>query len=456
MDALLTLTHGRIPRADEIRLDGAVALFTLGLSVLTGILFGLLPALRALRPDVASALEAGGRGGTGSRCDMRRGLVIAETVLAALLLTGAGLLAKSFWRLIQVPSGLQAEHVLALSISIPNWKYPDTDREAAYRLELLRRLRALPGVVAAGASKAMPLSGGGEKYRISAERPGEPLRPMQPASGAVIVTTGYFAALGIPIVKGRDFTDQDFETQAAVLLVNQALARQLWPGEDPIGKKVMFGPKLGLEVIGLTPDVRHAGLRAGPGGAMYVPMSRFPRGSLKIFLRTTGNPLSVAGAARAAIRGLEPDQGIADIQPLAESVAETVSGPRFYAAMLVIFAALALLLAGSGLYAVTSYGIAQRTREIGVRMALGADRSNVLLMVVTEALKTSAAGVVLGLVASAAASRLLGSLLFGVQPFDLSILSSVALFLVAASLLASSAPAVRASRLDPMTALRAQ
>jgi ABC-type antimicrobial peptide transport system permease subunit len=189
---------------------------------------------------------------------------------------------------------------------------------------------------------------------------------------------------------------------------------------------------------------------------MYVPMSHFPRGSLKLFLRTTGDPLSVAGAARAAIRGLEPDQGISDVQPLADSVSETVSGPRFYAAMLVIFAALALLLAGSGLYAVTSYGIAQRTREIGVRMALGADRSNVLAMVVREALKTSAAGLVLGLIASAAAGRLLGSLLFGVQPFDLSILGAVAVFLMAASLLASSAPAVRASRLDPMTALRAQ
>jgi putative ABC transport system permease protein len=387
---------------------------------------------------------------------MRRGLVIAETVLAAVLLTGAGLLGKSFWRLIQVPSGLQAEHVLAVSISIPGWKYPDTDREAAYRKELLRRLRALPGVVAVGASKAMPLSGGGEKYRIAPERPGQPLQAMQPANGAVIVTTGYFAALRIPIVKGRDFTEQDFETSAPVFLVNQALARQLWPGEDPIGKKVMFTPKSGLVVIGLTADVRHAGLRANPGGAMYVPMSHFPRGSLKLFLRTTGNPLSVAGAARAAIRGLEPDQGISDVQPLAESVSETVSGPRFYAAMLVIFAALALLLAGSGLYAVTSYGIAQRTREIGVRMALGADRSNVLVMVVREALKTSAAGLVLGLVASAAASRLLGSLLFGVQPFDLSILSAVAVFLMAASLLASSAPAVRASRLDPMTALRAQ
>ncbi len=456
MDGLLALTRGRIPRADEIRLDGAVALFALGLSVLTGILFGLLPALRALRTDIVPALEAGGRGGTGSRGDVRRGLVIAETVLAALLLTGAGLLAKSFWRLMQVPSGLQAEHVLAISINIPDWKYRDSDRAAAYRSELLRRLRALPGVLAAGGSKAMPLSGGGEKYRISVERPGEPPTPIQPASGAVIVTPGYFAALGISILKGRDFTEHDLETQAAVLLVNQALARQLWPGEDPIGKKVMFGPRIGLEVIGVAADVRHAGLRASPGGAIYVPISHFPRNSLKIFLRTAGNPLSVAGAARAVIRGLDPDQAISDVASLAESVSETVSGPRFYASMLVIFAALALLLAGSGLYAVTSYGIAQRTREIGIRMALGADRREVMALVVGEALRTSAIGLVLGLAASAAASRLLGSLLFGVRPFDVAVLATVSLFLLAASLLASSVPAFRAARLDPMKALRAE
>jgi predicted permease len=416
-----------------------------------------MPALRALTPDVAPALEAGGRGGTGSRGGVRRGLVIAETVLAALLLTGAGLLAKSFWRLIQAPSGLQTEHVLAVSISIPGWKYPDSDRESAYRSEVLRRLRALPGVVAVGASKAMPLSGGGEKYRIAVEQPGgQPLVPVQPADGAVIVTTGYFSALGIPIVKGRDFTEHDMETQAPVLLVNQALARQLWPGEDPIGKKVMFGKKTGLEVIGLTADVRHAGLRASPGGAMYVPTSRFPRGSLKIFLRTTGNPLAVAGAARAAIRALEPDQGISDIQPLSESVSETVSGDRFFAILLVVFAALALLLAGSGLYAVTSYGIVQRTREIGVRMALGADRRDVLRLVVGEALKTSALGLALGLAASVLASRLLASLLFGVKPFDPGVLAAVSVFLMAASVLAASAPALRASRLDPMAALRAQ
>ena len=450
---LVALAGGRIPRANEIHPDAAVAAFTLGVSLLTGLLFGLLPARRAMRPNIAPALEAGGRGETHSRGDVRRGLVVAETVLAAILLTGAGLLAKSFWRLMQVPSGLQTERVLALSITIPGWKYPELDREAAYRSELLRRMRALPGVVAAGGSKTMPLSGGGEAYRVSV--PGRPdLALFQPASGALIVTPGYFTALGIPILRGRDFTEEDFMKKSLVLVVNRALARQLWPGQDPLGRILQFG-RAPFAVIGVAGDVRHEGLREAAGGAMYVPMSRFPRGSLKIFLRTAGNPLSVAGAARAAIRGLEPDQPISEIQPLELAVSETVSQPRFYASMLVIFAALALLLAGSGLYAVTSYGIAQRTREIGVRIALGADRRSVLFMVVSEALKTSAAGLALSLVVSAAASRLLGSLLFGVRPFDPGVLASVAFFLLAASLLASSAPALHAARVDPIEALRA-
>ncbi len=455
MDGLVSLTRGRIPRSEEIRLDATVALFTLGVSLLTGILFGLLPALRALAPDVAPALEAGGRGGTGSRADVRRGLVIAETVLAAVLLTGAGLLAKSFWRLMQVPSGLAAERVLALSITIPDWKYPDDQGQETYRTELLQRLRGLPGVLAAGGSKTMPLSGGGEPYRVSVPGRAEPPDLIQPVSGVLIVTPGYFAALGIPIVKGREFTEGDLSTKARVLVVNQALARQLWPGEDPIGKALMFG-RSRIEIIGVAGDVRHEGLRARAGSAIYVPISLFPRSSLKIFLRTAGDPLAVASSARAAIRSLQPDQAISDIAPLAEAVSETAAQPRFVATMLLIFAALALLLAGSGLYAVTSYGVAQRTREIGVRMALGADRRDVLLLVVSEALKTSAVGLVLGLAASAAASRLLGGLLFGIGPFDVSVLTAATLFLLAASVLASSAPAVRASRLDPMAALRTE
>jgi predicted permease len=455
VDGLLALTGGRIPRADEIRPDAAVAAFAVGLSVLTGILFGILPARRSLDPEVVASLESGGRGASGAGAEVRRSLVVAETVLAALLLTGAGLLAKSFWKLIHVPSGVRPEKVLALSITIPIWKYATDEREDAYRAEVLNRLRSLPGVLAAGGSKTMPLSGGGEAYRMRLPD-AEPTAVFQPESGTVIVTPGYFAALGIPIVRGRDFTERDIETHARVLVVNQALARQLWPGVDPIGKTLLFGQKAVFEVIGVAGDVRHEGLRSAPGGAVYGTVGQFPRATLKIFLRTAGDPRAVASSARAAIRALEPDQTISGIAPLEQAVSDSVSRPRFYASMLGIFAALAVLMAGSGLYAVMSYGIARRTREIGVRMALGANTRDVVLMVSREALATSALGIALGLAASVAAGRLLSSLLFAVAPFDPPVLAATAIFLLAVAAAASAGPALRASSVDPMTALRAE
>ena len=456
VDGLLALTGGRIPRADEIRPDLAVTAFAAVLSVATGILFGILPARRALDPEIATSLESGGRAASGAGADTRRSLVVAETVLAALLLTGAGLLAKSFWKLIHVPSGLQPEKVLALSISIPTWKYSTDEKEDAYRSEVLNRLRSLAGVLAAGASKTMPLSGGGEAYRMrlpDAERSAV----FQPASGTLIVTTGYFAALGIPIVGGRDFTERDIETHERVLVVNQTLARQLWPGADPIGKTLLFGPRaVPFVVVGVARDVRHEGLRSAPGGAVYGTVGQFPRSSMKIFLRTAGDPRAVAASARAAIRALDPDQSISRIAPLEQAVSDSVSRPRFYASMLALFAALAVLMAGSGLYAVMSYGIARRTREIGVRMALGADTRDVVLMVSREALATTVIGIALGLAASVAAGRLLSSLLFAVAPFDPPVLAATALFLLAVAAAASAGPALRASSVDPMTALRAE
>jgi putative ABC transport system permease protein len=456
VDGLLALTAGRIPRADEIRPDAVVTAFAAALSVLTGILFGILPARRSLDTAIAPSLEWGGRGASGSRKDVRRSLVVAETVLAAMLLAGAGLLGKSFWRLIHVASGVSAQNVLAVSLSIPGWKYKELEQESAYRMEILRRLRALPGVVAAGGSKTMPLSGGGEAYKLRIPGDDDPAHRIQPASGTIIVTPGYFAALGIPILRGRAFTDRDISTGAPVILVNQAMARQLWPGADPTGKVLMFGGKIRYEVIGVAADVRHEGLLRSPGTAVYVPVSHFPRSSLKVFLRTAGDPRVLAAPARAAIRALDPDQTISAVEPLTDAVSESVSRPRFYASMLGVFASLAILMAGSGLYAVLSYGIARRTREIGVRMAMGASTRDVVLMVSREGLATSALGIAVGLIFSVGAGRLLSGLLFDVRPFDPPVLAAAALFLLTVAAAACAVPALRASRVDPMTALRAE
>jgi predicted permease len=420
----------------------------------TGILFGLLPALKALRVEVLPAMESGGRGSAGSQSDMRRGLVLAETVLAVLLLTGAGLLAKSFWRLIHISSGLSPERTLSVWLPIPDWKYPD-EKADHYRDRLLARLRTVPGVLAVGASKTMPLAGGGEPYVFRADGRASTSEPFTPASGALIVTPGYFAALGIPILRGRGFTEQDMSASAPVLVVNQTLARELWPGQEAVGKALRVG-RTRFQVIGVAADVRHEGLPHRPGTAIYVPMSRFPRSSLKVFLRTARDPGSLAAAVRAAVHDLEPDQPVSDMLPLSDVVDASVLRSRFYASTLGIFAGLALLLAGSGLYAVLSYRIARRTREIGVRMALGAGRREVLLLVAREGIGSCAAGILIGLVLSAAATRLLGSLLFDVRPLDPLVFGLVPLFLLTVAAIASCAPALRAARVDPIRALRSE
>jgi predicted permease len=300
----------------------------------------------------------------------------------------------------------------------------------------------------------MPLHGGGERYRFTLDAQANASSAITPESGTIIVTPGYFTALGIPILRGRDFTQADLDTSAPVLIANQTLARRLWPGQDPIGRFVWLGPKAKYQIIGVAGDVRHEGLREKPGAAIYGPISHFPRSTLKIFVRTAGDPRSLAAPVRATIRAIDPDQPISEIAPLPEIVSETVARPRFYSVMLAIFAGLALLLAGSGLYGVISYGVQRRTREIGVRMALGAVSEEVLAMVVREGLRVCAIGVAIGLVLSAAATRFLSSLLFGVSATDPAVFAGAALFLLGVGALAAYAPARRASRIDPMTALR--
>jgi predicted permease len=301
----------------------------------------------------------------------------------------------------------------------------------------------------------MPLSGSGEPYGFTIERGKGTSDHIRPSSGALIVTSGYFEALGIPILRGRAFVDQDLENNASVMVINQTLARQLWPREDAVGKRVSFGPRIPeMEIIGIAADVRNEGLREEPAGTIYVPISIFQRSTLKIFLRTQGDPRMLIPVARAAIRQIDPDQPISEIQPLNEAISESASRPRFYAWMLALFAALALTLAGSGLYAILSYGIAQRRREIGVRLALGAQRRDVLGLVLRDGLGAAALGAVLGLLLAAAASRVLGSLLYEVQPLDPEVFASAPLFLLIVAALASLRPALRASRTDPIEALR--
>jgi putative ABC transport system permease protein len=309
----------------------------------------------------------------------------------------------------------------------------------AYRDELLRRVAALPDVVATGGGKTMPLFGGGEPYQFSIQDPGRGMVEVNPTSGTYIITPGYFQALKIPLVSGRTFTQKDFADHSPVVVVNQQLARQFWPEEDPVGKVLHLGKsakdKDKLEVIGVVGDVRNEGLSQESGSAVYFPESRAPREKLNLFVRTNGDPLSTAGGIRRVIHDFEPEQAINDIASLQQVVHNTVAQPRFLSAVLSAFGGTALLLASVGIFGVISYNVRQRTREIGVRMALGADRQNVLIMILHRALLLIAIGLGAGLVLAMLSGRLLAGMLYGVSPSDpmalaaaVGILASVAVF----------------------------
>ena len=456
IDALASAAGGYVPRAAGIAMDARVAVFALALSVGTALAFGLLPALHASRRSLAGALEsAGARGGTDLRSGvaLRRGLVVGEIALAAALLVGAGLLLKSFWRLTHADSGIHPESVLTLSVTLPESAFAD-DKDAAYRSALLANLRALPGVSAVGASKTLPLRAGGEAYGFAVE--GRPeLGTIKADGGAVIVTTGYFAALGIPILRGRDFTTADMDESRPVLLVNRSLARQLWGGADPVGRGLMFG-KYRLEVIGVAGDVREDGLERVPPPTLYVPMARFPRGTMKFFLRAAGDLPALAAPARAAIHRYDPDLPVSGVAPLSAVVADTVARPRFLTLLVCAFGTAALLLSAIGVYGVISFSVSRRTREIGVRIALGADRAGVFGLVLREGLALAGAGLAIGGLLAAALSRSLRSVLFETAPQDPATLAAVAVALLVTAAAACAVPARRAAALDPQEALRTE
>jgi putative ABC transport system permease protein len=450
---LAGLAADYLPRAGEIRLDLAVALFTLALAVACGLAFGLAAARRAAGPQLRHGLQEGGGAGQGGRRRPGRVLVVVETALATLLLVGAGLLLRSFWQLVHVDPGFQAAHVLSLSITVPDAKVLAQDGGAAYRGEILRRLRGLPGVEEVAASHTQPLAGPGESYALVPVGAADP-RPVAPAGGLLIVSPGYFRTLGIPLLRGRDFDRRDDDGSAApALIVNQSLARQLWPGEDGLGKRLVIG-KTELAVVGVVGDVHLEGLSKPAPPAVYGPMGAFVRSTVKLFVRTAGSPLAVLAAARRAIWQVDPDQPISEIAPLSQLVADDVARPRLLSSLVAGFGALAALLAALGIYGVTAQGVRQRTQEIGVRMALGADRARVLGLVVREGMALALAGLACGLAAALGLVRLLAGLLYGVGAADPPTYAGVALLVAAAALAASYLPAREAADVDPLVAIK--
>ncbi|MEP6571967.1 MAG: ABC transporter permease [Gemmatimonadota bacterium] len=454
LDSLLAISGGRIPQSNMIHLDPTVISFTFLLSVITGLLFAIVPAFRSTRDTVLPALSDGGRTGTAGRQrqTFRSALVVSQLALAVVLLAGAGLMVRSFWRLTHVNPGFEPDQVLTLRISIPETKYPYPGKDAAYRNELIDKVAALPGVVAVGGSKTAPLRGGGEPYEFSAVGKDGAPRILHARSGAYIVTPGYFRALGIPIVRGRDFSRQD-NPDAFYLLVNEAAAREFWPNENAIGQTLLQGERR-AEVIGVVGDVRNDGLATDAASAIYVPITRFSRSTLNMFVRTAGNPLLMAGVVRDAIWAVDRDQPISDLGPLREAVSGSISQPRFTTTLLALFGSLAAVLAALGIYGVMSYTVSQRAHEIGIRMALGARAADVLMMVVGRALTLTGIGIGIGLLGAAALTRLLASLLFGTSATDPLTFAAITLILAGVALVASYVPARRAARVDPVVVLR--
>jgi putative ABC transport system permease protein len=450
-----------ISQFKDIAIDAKVLGFTLLISLLTGLIFGLAPAAQTSSFNLNETLKEGGRDSVaGSRGNRIRGmLVIAEVAVSLILLIGAGLLINSFLRLRSVDPGFSADKLLTMRIVLPTLKYPDQARRTAFYTELVQRIESLPGVQSAAVTNWIPLVSQGDSQGISIEGRPEPAPGQGPVVVTRVVSPNYFRTMDIQLLQGRQFNEQDRADAPGVVVISETMARSLWAGEDPIGKRLKVGalssPTQWLTIVGVVKDVRQFQLNAEPKPQMYMPYEQptfFVPSHLVI--RTNVEPLSLASAVRGAVWGIDKDQPVSNISTMEDVLSESVARQRFSMLLLAIFAAVALVLAAVGLYGVMSYSVAQRTHEIGIRMALGAQRSDVLKMVVGQGLKLVLIGVVLGLVASFVLTRVMTSLLYGVSATDPTTFLSISLVLISVAMLASYLPARRATKVDPMIALR--
>lgn len=458
-EALIAALPPELPRMPGMRLDTTVVLFTIGIALFASILFGLAPALQVRRAALAGTIREGGRGlagRTGGRT--RAGLVLAETALAFALVIGAGLLIRSFGELRTVNPGFDASNALTFQISLPGARYDSDERRAAFWDQLTERLGAVPGVTHVGATQHLPL--GGSAMRISFEVEGRDPAPPgeEPTLDVRISTPGYFDAMGVPLLRGRTFTDADHAGSPPVALLSESAVARHFPGEDPIGKRIVLGWTVGEEqvtgeVVGVVGDVRHGELRAAALPEIYLPNAQLPRTAMAVMVRTATEPMSVARSVTTAVHGIDSGVAVAQLRPMTEVVAASVATDRFMTLLLTAFSTVALLLAAIGIFGVISYGVAQRRREIGVRMAIGASRGDVLRLIVTGALRLTGAGIAIGAVAALVVGRLMQSLLFDVQPFDPVTFMSGGVVLFAVALAASMLPALNAARTPPAAVL---
>ena len=456
VDLLVSLSPDSIPRTVVVRVDATVLLFTFAISLVTGVLFGLAPALRTLHVNLIDSLKEGVRGADEGvlRNRTRSLLIVFESAIAVVLLIGAGLLVRSLVALQGVNAGFDPNNVLTMRLDLARHKYDTEEKIANFLTELQTRVGNLPGVETVSFITELPLSGQPNDLPFTVEgRP--PVTPDQ-AFGADFrsVNENYFSALRIPLLRGRGFTSQEVRKNDKVIIVSQQLVDAVFPNEDPLGKRLIMamGDDTRYEIIGVVGDIRHRSLGVPPVPTMYFPS--IENGFTNLAIRTNTEPLTIAAAVRKEIQAMDPDQPVAAVKPMTAWIGESISAQRYRATLLGLFAALAMVLAATGIYGVMSYTVAQRTHEIGVRMALGARQRDVLKLVVRQGMALALVGVVLGLVGAFWLTRVMSTLLFQVKERDPITFVAVAGLLIAVAFVACFVPALRATKVDPLVALR--
>ncbi len=456
------LIPGDMLSGATVNLNGAVLLFVAGVVALAAFIFGLAPALHSTKPDVQSELKEGGRssGGGVAQNRLRGALAVAEISLALVLLIGAGLMMKSLYRLLEVDPGFRPERVLTMGMDLRAQQYSEDPAVLNFWQQLIDRVSALPGVQSAAVGTVIPLTDSHSRSDVTIEGMALPTPGNFPHPDVHIVSPGYITALGIPLLRGRTFTDQDNEKAPLAGMINAMVARRFFPNEDPIGKRFMFGhpsaanPPKWYTVVGVVSDTRLYGLANPARLEVYVPFRQNPRNSMALVVKSGADPASLTSAIRDAVQSIDKDQPVFAVSTMQELVSNSVATRRMTLVLLGLFSGLALVLGAIGIYGVISYSVAQRTHEIGIRMALGAPRADVFRLVVGEGLKLAGAGITIGIAAAFGLARLLSSLLYGISATDFETFLGVAVLLALVALVACYVPARRAMRVDPTVALR--
>ena len=460
IELLIKMGPRDIPRLDDISIDGTVLWFTAAASILTGIIFGLVPALKASKPDLNQSLKEGSRGTSESsnRYSLRNLLVVVQMALTLVPLVGAGLLVKSFLRLQQVNPGFVSENVLTMKVSLPAM-LDEGDKAALFFKQATERIEGFPGVESVGAVTVLPLIGTNNRTSFNIKSRPYP-ENQEPVAEFRAITPNYFRAMGIQVIRGRTFTEHDVKGKPGVIIINETMARRFWPDEDPLGQIMSIGVSVSenepteWEIVAIVGDLKHFSLDSEAVPEMYIPHTQQPWTSMTLVARSSMDPAQLAAAMRGQVLALDRNQPVSDLRTMNEIVRRSIAQQRFYMLLLALFAVMALVLAAVGVFGVMSYSVTERTREIGIRMALGAQTRDVLRYVVGQGMVFTLAGVVIGLVGSFLLTRFMTNMLYEVDAFDPVTFAAISLLLALVALLACYIPARRATKVDPMVALR--